>query len=66
MVTGALLRRLMPAPPLPPRPRPIVQTNEPEGPRDSDGAAFYNACPMLELTPDGGFPVLVVRGRRAL
>lgn len=63
---GALIRSLLPEPPSLPATRPIVQTNEPEGPGRGDGFACYGACPLLDLEPEHGFPVLVVRGRRAL
>ena len=63
---GALLRAILPDKPAPLTARPIVQTNEPEGPGRGDGFAFHSACPLLELEPEEGFPVLVVHGRRAL
>ena len=63
---GSLLRALMP-PEIPaPSPRPIVLTNEPEGPGRGDGFAFDGPCPILDFAPEGGFPVLVVHGGRAL
>ena len=61
----ALLRRLWPREPAV-FPRPLVHTNEAEGPGRGDAVPFYAACPLLDVEPEDGFPVIFVRGRRAL